>query len=171
MFPLSTHASFTKAFNRFQDRSATVAIVGLGYVGLPLAKAFLNAGFKVLGVDIDPQKIAALHAGKMYIKHLSADVFAHALAEDRFKPTTEFSELAKADSILICAPTPLTSHREPDLSFVEDTVSAITPWLREAHLIVLEFDDLSWNKPRCCQTDLGEIRPKKRQRFFSRLQP
>jgi UDP-N-acetyl-D-glucosamine dehydrogenase len=135
---LSTQASFTKAFNRFQDRSATVAIVGLGYVGLPLAKAFLNAGFKVLGVDIDPQKIAALHAGKMYIQHLSADVFVHALAEDRFQPTTEFSELAKADSILICVPTPLTSHREPDLSFVEDTARAITPWLREAHLIVLE---------------------------------
>ena len=115
-----------------------MAIIGLGYVGLPLAKALTEAGFRVIGLDIDPEKILALKAGRTYIRHLSTDVLFSAISEGRFFPTIEFSELTRADAILICVPTPLTSHREPDLRFVETTAEVIEPRLRRGQLIVLE---------------------------------
>jgi UDP-N-acetyl-D-glucosamine dehydrogenase len=123
---------------RFRNRTAVVAIMGLGYVGLPLVKALNDAGFKVVGFDIDAEKIAALKDGRTYIRHLSADLFSGAISRGRFLPTTEVSQLAEADAILVCVPTPLTSHREPDLTFVERTAHAIAPVLRTGQLIVLE---------------------------------
>jgi UDP-N-acetyl-D-glucosamine dehydrogenase len=123
---------------RYRDRTAVVAVIGLGYVGLPLAKALTEAGFHVIGLDIDPEKIAALRSGRTYIRHLPADVLVNAISQGRFHPTTEFSELTRADAILICVPTPLTSHREPDLRFVETTAQAIGSRLRQGQLVVLE---------------------------------
>jgi UDP-N-acetyl-D-glucosamine dehydrogenase len=123
---------------RYHDRTAVVAIIGLGYVGLPLGKALIEAGFKVIGLDIDPKKIEALKAGQTYIRHLSADFFSGAISQGRFYPTTEFSELAQADAILICVPTPLTSHREPDLAYIVTTAQAIATKLRKGQLIILE---------------------------------
>lgn len=122
----------------FRDRIGTVAIIGLGYVGLPLVKAINDAGFQVIGLDIDEGKIAALKSGQTYIRHLPAALFIRSIAEGRFVPTSDFSELRNADAILICVPTPLTTHREPDLSFVEGTTRAILPHLRSGHLVVLE---------------------------------
>lgn len=123
---------------RYRDRTATVAIVGLGYVGLPLAKALTEAGFKVIGLDIDPEKITALRAGRTYIRHLPAETFLEAIGQGRFCPTTDFSDLTQADAILICVPTPLTSHREPELKYIETTAQAIMPRLQKGQLIVLE---------------------------------
>ena len=132
--PLSVEALIAK----YHERTATVAVVGLGYVGLPLVRALIDAGFKVIGLDIDEGKIEALKRGEIYISHLPAEIIAHAVNNGRFQPTTDFRDLSEADAILICVPTPLTSHREPDLSFVENTARSILPNLRHGQLIILE---------------------------------
>ncbi len=130
--------SVEKLLSRYRDRTATVAVVGLGYVGLPLVLAMLQARFSVIGLDIDERKIKALKNGESYIDNLPAQPFADAIKDGRFQPTSSFADLGKADAILICVPTPLTSHREPDLSFVEGTALSILPNLRQGQLIVLE---------------------------------
>ena len=123
---------------RYHGRTATVAVVGLGYVGLPLVRALIGAGFRVIGLDIDAGKIEALKHGEAYISHMPAQMFARAIEDGRFNATTNFRDLSDADAILICVPTPLTRHREPDLSFVENTARSILPNLRVGQLIILE---------------------------------
>ncbi|HJZ44972.1 MAG TPA: nucleotide sugar dehydrogenase [Hyphomicrobiaceae bacterium] len=123
---------------RYQQRAAVVAVIGLGYVGLPLVKAILGAGFKVVGLDVDREKVAALEQGRTYIRHVPAEPFSAAIANGRFRATTDFTALKDADAILICVPTPLTSHREPDLSYVEATTRAVAAQLKAGHLVILE---------------------------------
>lgn len=123
---------------RFRDRDATVGVVGLGYVGLPLVRAIGQAGFKVIGFDVDQQKIDMLTRGETYIRHLPAGLFQDMMERGRFVPTTDFAMSGEADAILICVPTPLTRHREPDLTYIERTVRSIAPHLRRGQLIVLE---------------------------------
>lgn len=115
-----------------------VAIIGLGYVGLPLALQFARAGAHVIGVDIDPEKITALKEGRSYIAHLKADDIREHVAGGRVHPTVNFSELRQAEAIIVCVPTPLNKYREPDLSFVLDTATAIAPHLQRNTLVVLE---------------------------------
>jgi UDP-N-acetyl-D-glucosamine dehydrogenase len=115
-----------------------VAIIGLGYVGLPLCLAFADAGLATLGVDTDATKIAELRAGRSYIKHVASGRVAAAVTAGRFLCTTDFGELGTARAILICVPTPLTPHRVPDLSYVVATAEAIAPHLRTGQLVVLE---------------------------------
>ncbi|MEL7303535.1 MAG: NAD(P)-binding domain-containing protein, partial [Pseudomonadota bacterium] len=102
--------------SRIEGREAVVGIVGLGYVGLPLVIGFANAGFRVIGFDIDAAKIAKLAARESYIAHIPSDALS-ALSADLFQPTADATDLGDADAILICVPTPLTEHLEPDLSF------------------------------------------------------
>ena len=123
---------------RYRARTAIVAVVGLGYVGLPLVRGLIDAGFRVIGLDVDAGKIDALKRGEAYISHLPALMFSSAIKDGRFNPTTSFRDLHEADAVLICVPTPLTAHREPDLSFVENTARSILPNLRADQLIVLE---------------------------------
>ena len=123
---------------RIADRSARVGVIGLGYVGLPLAAATARAGFRTLGFDIDPQKPAQLNGGRSYIDAVSGEELARLIAERRFSATDDFSRLSECDVVAICVPTPLTRQREPDLSFVEATVRAIALTLRPGQLIVLE---------------------------------
>jgi UDP-N-acetyl-D-glucosamine dehydrogenase len=123
---------------RFRGRSATVAIIGLGYVGLPLVQALLDNGLAVIGIDIDAGKVAALREGRTYIHHLPAETFHEPIARGRFLPSTDFAELRRADAVLICVPTPLTAHREPDLTYVENTARAIAPHIKPGQLVVLE---------------------------------
>ena len=122
----------------FLDKTAVIGIVGMGYVGMPLALAAWSAGYRVVGFDVDPEKVAAIKAGKSYIKHIAGKDVADAVANGRLDATADFSEVAKVHAVIICVPTPLTSHREPDLSYVEKTTEAIAPHLRKGHLIVLE---------------------------------
>jgi UDP-N-acetyl-D-glucosamine dehydrogenase len=131
-------ANIESLVERYKTRTAVVAIIGLGYVGLPLVKALIDVGFEVIGIDIDAEKISALKAGRTYIRHLPAELFLEAINQRRFHPTSDFAELVRADAMLICVPTPLTSHREPDLTFVEETARSIAPGLREGQLVVLE---------------------------------
>jgi UDP-N-acetyl-D-glucosamine dehydrogenase len=123
---------------RFAGRTSSVGIIGLGYVGLPLADAICRRGFRVIGFDIDPAKVETLRAGRSYIQHVGESAVAAMLAESRFEPTSDFARLPEVDAILICVPTPLDVHREPDLSFVVGTTNAIAPHLRPGQLVVLE---------------------------------
>jgi UDP-N-acetyl-D-glucosamine dehydrogenase len=122
----------------YRKKQATIGIVGLGYVGMPLALAAWTAGFKVIGCDIDPQKIEIISRGESYLKHIQNSEIAAAVRDRRLRATTQFADLAHANSIIICVPTPLTAYREPDLSYVESTAKAIAPHVQKGQLIVLE---------------------------------
>ncbi|MCX6879873.1 MAG: nucleotide sugar dehydrogenase [Verrucomicrobia bacterium] len=117
---------------------STIAIVGLGYVGLPLLLAYARAGHRVIGFDIDPAKTAQLSAGRSYIKHISSDQVAVALAGGKLEATTDFSRIADADAVILCVPTPLDRHFEPDLSYVRDTLDAVVPHLQSGTTLSLE---------------------------------
>jgi UDP-N-acetyl-D-glucosamine dehydrogenase len=123
---------------RLRARTARVCIIGLGYVGLPLAETFAASGFAVLGFDIDPEKVRKLRAGESYIGHVASARIADLLRTGRFEATTDASCFQRADAIIICVPTPLTSAREPDLSYIVSTGETIAPHLHPGHLIVLE---------------------------------
>jgi len=120
------------------ERKYTVGIVGLGYVGLPLARGFWRKGFRVAGFDIDQTKVDALNAGRSYIRHFPSHEVEALVASGSFSASTDFSGLKDVDAILICVPTPLTRYREPDLSYVVSTAESILPYLRRGHLIALE---------------------------------
>jgi UDP-N-acetyl-D-glucosamine dehydrogenase len=122
----------------FRDKTAVIGIVGMGYVGMPLALAAWSAGYRVVGFDVDPGKVADIKAGKSYIKHIPGKEVADAVVNGRLDATTDFAEIANVHAVIICVPTPLTTHREPDLSYVEKTTEAIAPYLRKGHLVVLE---------------------------------
>jgi len=123
---------------RIADRSARVGIIGLGYVGLPLALIFEEAGFRVSGFDVDAKKPEALRRGESYIRHIGAERVARAFSRGRMTATTDFDGLAACDAIIVCVPTPLGRHREPDLSFIRITAEAIAPRLHPGQLVVLE---------------------------------
>ncbi|MCW5752409.1 MAG: nucleotide sugar dehydrogenase [Alphaproteobacteria bacterium] len=122
----------------YADRKATVGVVGLGYVGLPLVKALSARGFRTIGFDIDRRKVDQLNAGKSYIRHIPSELVADIVAGGRFLATADFSRIKDADAILICVPTPLTRQREPDMTYVIGTTEQIAPYLRRGQLIVLE---------------------------------
>ncbi len=115
-----------------------VGVIGLGYVGLPLLQAFCNAGFAVVGFDIDPNKIIQLRRGNNYLKHLGDNLVRDMIDTGRFDVTDDFSQLGKADAILVCVPTPLDRDLQPDLSYVEQTAEEIAARLRPGQLVVLE---------------------------------
>jgi UDP-N-acetyl-D-glucosamine dehydrogenase len=121
-----------------RQRSALIGIIGLGYVGLPLALAFTEGGYRVLGFDLDEAKVRALTQGASYIKHLDGGRVAGMASSGRFEGTTDFSRLDEPDAILICVPTPLTPQREPDMTFVERATRQIQACLRPGQLVVLE---------------------------------
>jgi UDP-N-acetyl-D-glucosamine dehydrogenase len=114
-----------------------VGVIGLGSVGLPLSLLFAEAGFAVTGFDIDEKKITDLEAGRSYIFRIPGEEIQSARKQG-FRATGDFSKLSAMDAIIMCVPTPLTGHREPDLSFIENTARAVAPWLREGQLVVLE---------------------------------
>ena len=122
---------------KLDHRTAIIGIIGLGYVGLPLAICYANVGYKVVGFDIDVSKIDAIKAGKTYIKHIPSSELAQ-LTANGFVGTTDFSEIANVDAMIICVPTPLNKYREPDLSYVTGTVDAMTPYIKEGQVISLE---------------------------------
>jgi len=123
---------------KITDKSAVVGVLGLGYVGLPLMRAFFQNGFRVIGFDVDAEKIKMLESGRSYLKHLGEDFVRDMAKSPLFSATADFSRLGEADAILICVPTPLGKHLEPDLSFIEITSDAIAKTLRVGQLVVLE---------------------------------
>jgi UDP-N-acetyl-D-glucosamine dehydrogenase len=132
---MSKHAALAA---KIEGGHARIGIIGMGYVGLPLALAFAERGFSTVGFDIDPAKIAALTAGRCYIEHIAASRVADARKDDQLEPTDDFNQLATCDVIIVCVPTPLTPQREPDLEHVRSTTQQIAASLRAGQLIVLE---------------------------------
>jgi UDP-N-acetyl-D-glucosamine dehydrogenase len=120
------------------ERRASVGVIGLGYVGLPLSLTAAQAGFRVVGFDINEARVSGLNGGETFMKHVPRSMLADVIAAGRFEATADFGRLGELDALLICVPTPLTRHREPDLSFVENTVRTIAKTLRPGQLIVLE---------------------------------
>jgi UDP-N-acetyl-D-glucosamine dehydrogenase len=123
---------------KIHAQEAEIGVIGLGYVGLPLALTAAEAGFSVTGFDIDTEKVTALNAGQSYIAHIAAPAVKRARETGRFAATADFAELRRMDVILVCVPTPLTVQREPDMSFVTRTAEQIAAHLRPGHLVILE---------------------------------
>ncbi len=123
---------------KVDDKTGVVAVVGLGYVGLPLVLAFAKAGFRTIGVDIDKNKTEAISQGRSYIKHIDSASIKAVQQTGKLVASTDFSVLAEADAIIMCVPTPLDRHFEPDLSYVVDTIEAILPHVRPGQVISLE---------------------------------
>jgi UDP-N-acetyl-D-glucosamine dehydrogenase len=123
---------------RIEERTARVGVIGLGYVGLPLALLSARGGFHTTGFDIDPNKTEKLQRGVSYIQHISDASVAEAVATRHFQATADFTRLQEMDAIIICVPTPLDKHREPDLSFVRKTAEIVGAHLRRGQLVVLE---------------------------------
>ena len=123
---------------RFTERDALIGVIGLGYIGLPLSLAAVKGGFQVLGFDINDQRVAGINRGESPLKHIGDDRILAARGHGRFAATADFSRLAEPDAIVLCVPTPLGRHREPDLSFVESSARAIAATLRRGQLVVLE---------------------------------
>lgn len=137
--PAATEGSRAEqARRKLDERSAVIGIIGLGYVGLPMALAATTAGFRVIGFDIDPERVVQLNGGQSPIRHISHQAIAGVRESERFVATADYARAASADVLVICVPTPLGRHREPDLSYVESTASRLAPHLRPGHLIVLE---------------------------------
>ncbi len=139
---MSSHAqsrnqALEQLLGRIQARTAKIGIIGLGYVGLPLALLFNEAGFPVTGFDIDPEKVKALNNGRSYIYRIPQTEIAAAAAKG-FWATDEYAHAKEMDAIIICVPTPLNEYHEPDLSYIRDTAKAIAPHVRAGQLIVLE---------------------------------
>ncbi len=123
---------------KINNNEAVIGVVGLGYVGLPLLMEFVEEGFKTIGFDIDAKKVEMLNDGLSYIKHIDEERVKKVRDSQIFEATTDFKRIAEVDCILICVPTPLTKHREPDVSYIVNTGEALTKGLRKGQLVVLE---------------------------------
>lgn len=130
--------NITEFLNKINDKTANIGIIGMGYVGLPLALLFADKGFKVTGFDIDKTRVKTLNQGISPLCHISSDSISKHTESGYFKAVEDFSISKKMDALLICVPTPLTQHREPDLSYVEDTIGSMIPYLHKGQLLVLE---------------------------------
>ena len=131
-------APIRRLLDAIKNRTAVVGVIGLGYVGLPLIRAFCAGGLKTMGFDVDAEKIRKLKAGQSYIRHLPSELVAELVKSGKLTPTEDFSRLSECDVLIICVPTPLTVNRDPDMHYVAGTAQTIGRHLRPGQLIVLE---------------------------------
>jgi len=136
-----------------------IAIVGQGYVGLPLSLQFARSGVNVVGLDIDKSKVDALNAGRSYIKHISGEAISIQLKAGSFAASSDFSLIRGVEAVIICVPTPLNKNREPDISYITDTGKAVAPHLQKGTVVVLE----STTYPGTTDEDLREVLERKGQ--------
>jgi UDP-N-acetyl-D-glucosamine dehydrogenase len=156
---------------KIEDRSAVIGIVGLGYVGLPLALTFSEKGFSVLGFDVDSGKVEALNAGRNYIRHLDGTRLTRAIGNRIFQATADFRRLGEPDALIICVPTPLTPQREPDMSYVVNTVQQVRARLRPGQLVVLESTTYPGTTDELVQGILEESGLKSGRDFYLAFSP
>lgn len=127
-----------KLLEKIHSKDAIIGIIGLGYVGLPLTLRFVEAGFRAIGFDIDAAKAEMLNSGRSYFTHIASEKVAGMLSTGRFNATTDFAQVPEADAIILCVPTPLGKHQEPDLSFIIKTLETLLPYLRNGQIVSLE---------------------------------
>lgn len=137
MQPGHEAAILKRLISSIENRRATIGIVGLGYVGLPLMLTYAGTGFKVIGFDIDAEKVEKLNQGQSYIEHIRSKSIQQARSAG-FEATTDFSRASEPDALIICVPTPLNAYREPDLSFILNTADALVPYMRPGQIMSLE---------------------------------
>lgn len=164
-------AAAQSLIDRFARREATVGVVGLGYVGLPLVRAMHDAGFRVVGYDVDAKKIEMLRAGRAYLKHLGDDLPRRLSASQRFTPTSQASDLAACDAVCLCVPTPLGPHQEPDLAFVEASTELVAGVLKNGSLVVLESTSYPGTTREVCLPILGAGGRRLGRDFFLAFSP
>ncbi len=133
-----TESMYQVLLDKINRKQVNIGIIGLGYVGLPLAREFLKKNFRVIGFDIDDEKVSKINAGKSYIKHIDSEFIKKYVSSNSFSATNDFSRLKEVDVIIICVPTPIGKHYEPDLSFVLNTTKIISQHLRKGQLVILE---------------------------------
>src|SRR5690348_8472928 len=131
---MDTRVGPSELLTRLKNKTAVVGVIGLGYVGLPICVAACEVGFKVLGLDIDSAKADAINGGQSYLRHIPADRIGKLVADGRLSATADFTRVSEPDALLICVPTPLTQHLEPDLSFVVSTAEQIGSHLRRGQI-------------------------------------
>ncbi|NBX65505.1 MAG: nucleotide sugar dehydrogenase [Proteobacteria bacterium] len=157
--------------HKIKSRNAVVAVIGLGYVGLPLILGFADADFPVLGLDVDAAKIKNLRAGKSYVKHIPSDVVAAAVNKGKFETSSSLADVARADVIIICLPTPLTKQRDPDLSYITNTAKSIAPYIKRGQLVILESTTWPGTTTEVMIPLLQESGLKSREDFFVAFSP
>lgn len=157
--------------NRFSNRTATIGVVGLGYVGLPLVRALHGAGFRVVGFDVDPEKIEWLKAGTPYLKHLGEGLVKELAASARFTPTCTPGPLRECDGIILCVPTPLGRHQDPDLSYVEKSTEMVASILRKGQVVSLESTSYPGTTREICLPRLEATGLKCGSDFFLAFSP
>jgi len=136
--PVALPAAAAALQQAIEQKTALVGVIGLGYVGLPLIRAFVGSGFRTMGFDVDQSKVDQLKAGRSYIRHIASEWIAQCIQQQKFEPTADMQRLAEPDVLLICVPTPLSPTRDPDLTYVENTTRQIAAVLRRGQLVVLE---------------------------------
>ena len=130
-------ATHSQLLEKLRRRESLIGVVGLGYVGLPLCLAYAEQGFRVLGLDIDEGKTDSINNGKSYIQHIESNRIQNKRSEGLLEATTDFSRASEADALILCVPTPLNKYREPDLSFIRDTMAGLLPYLRSGQVLSL----------------------------------
>ncbi|MGP1254509.1 MAG: nucleotide sugar dehydrogenase [Kiloniellales bacterium] len=156
---------------RIADREAIIGIVGLGYIGLPLVQSVAERGFRVLGFDLDPKKVEMLNKGESYIRHIPSETVRALRRDGRFRATSAPSDLREADAILLCVPTPLSRHREPDISAVVGSSRMLVEFLRPGQLVVLESTTYPGTTDEVVKPILEESGLKAGQDFFLAYSP
>lgn len=165
------HDAARTLIDRFTRRDAVIGVVGLGYVGLPLVRAMHDAGFRVIGYDVDEAKIEHLRNGVAYLKHLGDTLAKELAASDRFTPTDNPEDLGACDAVCLCVPTPLGSHQDPDLSFVEDSTRMVGRVLKGGALVVLESTSYPGTTREVCLPLLGAGGRRCGEDFFLAFSP
>ena len=155
---------------KIDSKKAIVGIIGLGYVGLPLALEFAKKGFQTIGFDIDEKKIPILMKGKSYIKHISAVSIQRSVNSGKFVATVNFERLTECDCIIICVPTPLDEHREPDLTFIENSAEIVSKYLKPGQLITLESSTYPGTTEEILLRKLEVVGGVKREERYKRLE-
>ena len=128
----------SRLLEKIRSKTAVVGVIGLGYVGLPLVKTFLQKGFRVVGFDVDAKKVDLLNRGRTYIRQITSAELRRFLGLRKFKASADFKGLSEVDAVLICVPTPLDGHGAPDLSFVLNSTITVAENLRKGQIVVLE---------------------------------
>ena len=151
---------------KLNDRSAKIGIFGLGYVGLPLCLTYIEKGYNVAGFDIDEKKLESINQGESYIKHIKNERILEAIKSNKFNVTSSFENVNKLDALIICVPTPLTKNLNPDLSYINSTISKITPYLKKGQLISLESTSYPGTTEEIIKTRIEEVKFKVGEDFF-----